>query len=357
MTIGEQEARAADTPYLMADLDRIDANLMRCQRHLDDHGIRLRPHIKTHKMVWLAERQSELGAVGITCQKIGEAEVTVDGGIDDILITYNLIGAAKHRRLAPLLGKAKITLSADHPDIVSGYAALARQVGRPIEVMVECDTGMGRCGVADPKSAVTLAQIIRNQNGLRYRGLVTYPDTAGSSEDLNRWLEDARTLFAAADIDIGQVSSGGTPNLWRAHEVPGVSEHRPGTYVFMDRSQVARGVCSFDDCALDVVATVVSHPRDRSIVVDAGSKTLTSDLLGLEGHGHIRELPTARIVKLSEEHGVVSLNGEAAPCLGARLRIVPNHVCVCVNMVDRIAFARDGAIQRWASIDARGRSA
>lgn len=345
-----------DTPAVLIDLDRAEANLRRAQDAADKAGIALRPHIKTHKLPYFARRQVELGAVGITVQKLGEAEVMADAGLTDLLLTFNIIGAAKLRRLKALHERVTIRTVADSAECVAGLATTFIDPNHPLGVFVECDTGMGRCGVQSPEAAVALARAIIAAPGLAFAGLMTYP-AAGKYHEAAQWLADARTAFFAAGIDLPAITTGGTPDIWHMDEAARVAtEYRPGTYIYMDRSQVAAGAASFDDCALTVLATVVSRPTEGRAIIDAGSKALTSDLLGLVGHGHVVEFPDAKVTGLSEEHGTLDVSACATkPRIGDVIRIIPNHCCPVTNLFDRVNLIRDGELVETVPVAARGR--
>lgn len=343
-----------DTPAVLIDLDRTLANLKRAQAYADAHGLNLRPHIKTHKLVRFAKRQVELGAVGITCQKLGEAEAMADGRITDILLPYNIIGPQKLARLKALAARTRLAVTADSAATVAGLAeAFAGEP--PLSVLVECDTGMGRCGVQTSEAAVELARQIDAAPGLTFKGLMTYP-AAGEVEATEAWLARAKAALVAANLAPDVISNGGTPDLWRAHEVTSATEHRPGTYIYLDRYQVAKGVGSLDDCALTVLATVVSRPTPDRAIIDAGSKALTSDTLGLDGFGLILGYRDAVIRSLSEEHGTVDLSACAEkPGIGDQVRIVPNHACVVSNLFDRVSFVSGNTLIETCAVNARGR--
>lgn len=345
---------AVDTPAVLIDIDRVDANIDRAQAHADRHGIRLRPHIKTHKLPMLAARQVARGAVGITCQKLGEAEVMADAGLKDIFLPYNILGEAKLRRLRALAGRIALSVTADSEFTVAGYAAAFADAPAPLPVLVECETGMRRCGVQTPAEAVALARVIDAAPGLRFAGLMTYP-APGQADAAQAWLAEAVAQLTRAGLRPEIVSSGGTPDMWRSGDAV-VTEHRPGTYIYLDRSQVARGVGGFDECALTVLATVVSRPTPDRGVIDAGSKALTSDLLGMEGFGRLVEYPDAAVTGLSEEHGVVDLSACAAkPAIGERVRVIPNHACVVSNLFDTVTLVSGGAVVETVPVAARGR--
>ena len=314
-------AKIADleTPCVVIDLAKVEANLARVQAHSQANGYALRPHIKTHKLPRFAKRAVELGAVGITAQKLGEAEVMADAGLADIFVPYNIIGETKLARLAALNDRIALSVTADGPDAVAGYARTFAARGKPLTVLIECDTGGGRCGVQSPAQALTLAHHIAGSPGLRFGGLMTYPPLHGVDKS-NAWLQEAIAVFGQAGIAVPRVSSGNSPDMWAPAAAP-VTERRPGTYIYYDRFQVQEKVASLDDCALTVLATVVSRPTPTRIVIDAGSKSLTSDLLGMQGYGLV--MGTELTVKgLSEEHGVIEMPVASDwPRVGERLRI------------------------------------
>lgn len=350
------EISELDTPSVLIDLARVEANLQAAQALADAAGLRLRPHIKTHKLPRFARRQVELGAVGITVQKLGEAEVMADAGLDDLLLTFNILGAAKLARLAALHARVRIRSVADSAECVHGLAATFTDPAHPFGVFVECDTGMGRCGVQSAAAALELARRIAAAPGLVFAGLMTYP-AAGKYRDSLAWLAEARTVFAAAGMDIPEITTGGTPDIKRMGTAAGIaSEYRPGTYIYMDRSQVAAGAATYDDCALTVLATVVSRPTAGRAIIDAGSKALTSDLLGLEGHGYLPDYPQARITGLSEEHGTLDVSAcPHPPDIGTRLRIIPNHCCPVTNLFDRVHLVEGDRLVETVPVAARGR--
>lgn len=344
-----------DTPAVLIDIDRVEANLKRAQDYADAHGIKLRPHIKTHKLPRFAKRAMALGAVGITVQKLGEAEVMADAGISEIFLPYNILGAAKLARLKALHERVHITVTADSVETVAGLSSTFADAAQPLTVLVECDTGMGRCGVQSPEAAVALARTIAASPGLVFGGLMTYP-AAGQVEANQAFLAAAKAALIAAGLAPAIISNGGTPDLWRAHEVTAATEHRPGTYIYMDRFQVSKGVGGFEDCALTVLATVVSRPTEDRAIIDAGSKALTSDTLGMSGFGLIEAYPGAQIVGLSEEHGTIDLTGCLdKPQIGDKIRIIPNHACVVSNLFDRVTLISGDDVVETVTVGARGR--
>jgi D-serine deaminase-like pyridoxal phosphate-dependent protein len=346
-----------ETPCAVVDLDVMEANLRRCQAYLGGGGLAVRPHIKTHKIPEFAHLQLKLGARGINCQKLGEVEVMLDSGITDILLSYNMIGRTKLDRLVALAHRADLKVVADSAEVVDGLSDAMRRAGLVLPVLVECETGARRCGVTTPEQVAALAVHIARSPGLSFRGLMTYPPPNAVAETAAR-LADAVAACRRAGPEVEVVSIGGTPDLYRAREYGVATEHRPGTYIYSDRSLVeTKGFGSYADCALRVHATVISHAAPDRCVIDAGSKSLAADLLGMSGHGYIVEHPDWEISGLSEEHGHVSVPaGAAAPKLGERVTVIPNHVCVVSNLHDRIFAARNGRVETFYPVAARGRT-
>ena len=344
------------TPRPIIDEDRLAANIARVQSYMDAHGLNFRPHIKTHKIPVLAAAQIAAGAKGINCQKITEAEVFAASGFEDILITFNILGQEKLKRLAALNERiAALTVVADSTVTVAGLSRYFAS-RKPLTVLVECDTGGGRCGVQTPTEAAGLAAVISSSPGLIFGGLLNYPKPM-SALAVQTFLSETLMLLARADIPCPVVSNGGTPSLFEAHLVTAATEHRAGTYIYNDRSMVRAGHCNETDCAMHVLATIVSRPTADRAVIDAGSKALTSDLLGFADFGTVVDYPDAVITGLSEEHGVVDLSAciGKRPEIGDKIRIIPNHTCVISNLFDTMVFHRDGVVTRVEDIAARGR--
>jgi D-serine deaminase-like pyridoxal phosphate-dependent protein len=348
-------AREYGTPALVIDMDRVERNIARVQSICDAAGVANRPHIKTHKSPLLAQLQIKAGAKGITCQKLGEAEVMAAAGIDDILISYNLIGDEKIARLGALLAKTSVTVAADNEVVIAGLPAAAAAAGRSLPVVIECDTGRKRAGVETSAEAIALARQIKDAPGLTFAGLLMYPTEAGWS-DAQRFYDEALTGLRQLGLDPAIVSTGGSPNLKNVGQLKGATEHRPGTYIYNDRMQVAAGVATWDDCALHVYSTVVSRAAPDRGILDAGSKTLTADTGGLDGYGLILEHPKAKIARFAEEHGFLDLSrSNTRPAVGDVVRIVPNHVCVVVNMSDEVVMVRGDEIVGILPVAARGK--
>ncbi|MGC9348494.1 MAG: D-TA family PLP-dependent enzyme [Anaerolineae bacterium] len=341
-----------DTPVVIVDLDRAEANIERLQRYLDEHGIANRPHIKTHKVPQLARQQMDAGAVGITCQKVSEAEVMVDAGIGDVFIPYNLIGETKLRRLMAMARRASVCVTADSAFVVRGYAAAAQASGIELPVLVEFDTGAHRCGVQSPAEAAELARLIAHSPGLSFGGLMTFPYNAYSDD----FVRDTRTHLKSDGIEIACVSYGGTPGMWGAHECTEVTEYRAGTYIYGDRSIVRSGAMTEDQIALTVLTTVVSRPTADRGILDGGSKTFSSDLLGFEDHGLILEYPKARFYAMSEEHGHVDFSAcPRKPEIGERVRVMPNHACPVSNLFEEVVGVRGDEVEVVWPVAARGK--
>ena len=349
-------AREYGTPVAVIDMDRVERNIARIQAICDEAGLANRPHIKTHKSPVLAKLQIAAGARGITCQKLGEAEVMAQAGIDDILISYNLLGEEKMARLAALQAKANVTVAADNPVVVASLTSAAIVSGSPLSVVVECDTGRKRAGVETPAEAIALARETAASKGLFFAGFMLYPTETGWAE-AQKFYDAALVGIRAVGLEAAITSTGGTPNLKNIGKLKGATEHRPGTYIYNDRMQVAAGVATFDDCALTIYSTVVSRAGHDRGILDAGSKTLTSDTGGgLDGHGLILEHPQVRIARFAEEHGFLDLSASnTRPEVGDIVRIVPNHVCVVVNMMDEVVMVRGEEIVGTLPVAARGK--
>ncbi|MEM1284412.1 MAG: D-TA family PLP-dependent enzyme [Pseudomonadota bacterium] len=342
-----------DTPCILVDAKRADSNLTKAQTYADKQGLKLRPHIKTHKLPLFAKRQLELGAVGITCQKLGEAEVMAGAGIPDILISYNIVGDAKLARLKKLHDRLTVTVCADHEAHIQGYADAFTDADHPLPVLVECDTGSQRCGVQSPEDALALAQRVAAAPGLRFDGLITYPPRG--LVGVNDWFERAKHMLCQAGLPPRTLSNGGSPDLYHAHTVTHATEHRPGTYIYLDRMQVGYGLGTLSDCALTVLATVVSAPTADRFILDAGSKALTSDLCDAPGFGHIIEHPDAVIAVLNEEHGIVDASRcKSRVTIGDKIRIIPNHVCPVSNLFDSVHLIDGDALVETIIVAARG---
>ena len=343
------------TPCAVIDLDVVERNIQKAQNLCDKYGLLNRPHIKTHKSPFLAHMQIKAGAKGITCQKIGEAEVMAEAGIKDIILATNVLGAARSGRLSALLKTIPLKACADNYITIQAYSAAAELVGRSLEVMIECDTGQKRAGVETPQEALALAKIIRDDPNLTFAGLLFYPPLDGWPRT-QVFFDKVTAGLASLGMHANIISTGGTPNFAHIGELRGATEHRAGTCIFNDRMMIEAGFASINECAFHVHASVVSRAGPTRGILDSGSKTLTSDRFGLTGYGHILEYPEALISKFAEEHGFLDLTQcNEKPNVGDVVRIIPNHVCVCVNMFDEMIAIRGGEIVDLIPITARGK--
>jgi D-serine deaminase-like pyridoxal phosphate-dependent protein len=345
-----------ETPVPVVDLEIVHRNILRLQHYCDTHEFKLRPHIKTHKLPLFAHEQIKAGATGITVQKLGEAEVMAQTGIADILLTYNVLGQAKAERLAHLTHFARVSVAIDNEKALESVVWAASRACRPIGLLLEFESGLERQGVQTPEQAIALAKAAVKQSMIAFKGLLTYPTTAQTAE----FLKEALPLFGNAGIDVPVISGGGTPDVYRTHKVAPVTEIRAGTYIYNDRMMIAAKAASLEQCAMTVLATVVSRPTPGRAIIDAGSKTLSSDLLSPgqgDGYGLLPDYPDATITRLSEEHGVIDLGPSVRkPETGERVRIIPNHACAVTNLHDKIYLHRDGALLATLPIYLRGKT-
>ncbi len=341
-----------DTPFLTADLDVVERNIARYQAYFDQHGIRARPHIKTHKLPVLAWKQVRAGAVGIACQKVGEAEVMAQAGLPDIFIAYNIVGEQKLDRLAGVARQCALSVAFDSEFTLRGYSRAAVKAGVPIGVLVEVDTGGKRAGVQTADEAVSLARLATELPGVDFRGLMTYP----TAEQTAPLFETIVSMLEWDGIPVPVRSGGGSPRQWRAHETPVCNEHRAGTNLYCDRNLVATGAYGWEDCALRVITTVVSRPTRDRMIIDCGSKTTTNDPHRTGDFHYFPDLPDARVERMSEEHGHCDVSRvEAPPAVGERLTLIPNHACGTTNMHDWVALHRGGQVEAIVPIPARGK--
>jgi D-serine deaminase-like pyridoxal phosphate-dependent protein len=356
---------ALDTPCLLLDLERLDANIRRMADLTTAARVRLRPHAKTHKLVEVARRQLAAGCDGLTVATLGEAELLAGHGVDDLLIAYPLWGERKWERLCRLAQSVEVRVAADSYEVFAGISAAAAARGLSVPVRIEVDTGFGRCGVQSAAEALELAERLATLDGVRLVGLMSFAGQtyaagregagAAATADAVRLVEVARELRAGG-FAVPEISVGSTPSAAHVGTLAGITEFRPGTYVFSDRDQVALGWGTLEGCALTVLATVVSRPAATRAVIDAGTKTLSSDrAITAEGYGAIRGHPSWTLVSLSEEHGVLELPAGEGP-IGTQVEIVPNHACGALNMHDWVAAVQDGDVVDWWQVEGRGHS-
>jgi D-serine deaminase-like pyridoxal phosphate-dependent protein len=361
------------TPQVLIDHARAHANIARVQALATGAGVRLRPHAKTHKSPIVARWQLERGAVGVCCAKVGEAEVFVDAGLTDVRLPYP-VNPSNASRVLALMDRATISIIVDHLDVARGWSAAMQRSGRTLDVLIKVDVGFHRCGIDPAGDALGFVQTIASLPGLRLRGLLSHAGHgyhASSEDELSAIAHDEADILtglrdraAKSGVQIDEISVGATPTLRYSAQQPGLTELRPGNYVYFDRTQVALGAATLADCALTVLATVVSAPAADRIILDCGSKTLTNDLArGIAkaaGFGAVlrddgRADDTLNIERLSEEHATVRVTGGSRFKPGDRVRVVPNHSCVVSNLVDVVRLVEGDQIVDTIPIAARGR--
>ncbi len=338
-----------ETPSVLIDLDRMERNIAVMQARCNELGIQFRPHIKTHKIPDIARRQIEAGAVGIACQKVSEAEVFAAAGFKDIQIPYNILGRRKTRRLAALAQQADVTVTVDSKPVIDGIAEAAQEVGSTISMMVELVSLGERTGTT-PAAALTLARHITATDNLRFAGLMIYPSDAAIRPRLLETLE----LLKSAGIAIETVSGGGSGAIRDAHLLPELTELRVGTCIFWDWNCVAADYTGFDNCAMQVRATVVSANEPSRVILDSGSKAIHSETIDGQ-FGYIVEYPNARLHKVNEEHGYVDCSVcPRPPLVGEIVHIIPVHTCVVTNLHNQLYGLRGDEIEIVWDVAARG---
>jgi len=355
------------TPALTVDLEILERNLERMAAYCREHALGLRPHTKTHKTPEVARMQIERGACGLTVAKVGEAEVMAAAINAEILVAYPIFGEEKLRRLAALAKTRSILIALDHEATAREVSRAASTQQSTLGVLVEFDVGLGRCGLESGAACVELATKVRAMPGLSFRGLMLYSGNIWGSEaererittQVSEQVQRVLQAFAEARMPVEIVSGGSTPGAFLSHRIAGLTEVRPGTYVYNDLNTYYQGVCRLEDCAARVVVTVVSTAVPGRAIIDAGSKTLSSDLLSSgprEGYGYIVDAPDAKLIKLNEEHGYLDITGSSHRFrVGEVLTVIPNHVCTCVNMHDEVFALRDGELAGTWRVAARGK--
>ena len=357
-----------ETPAPIVDLNVMAQNLDTMAAYCALHGLALRPHVKTHKAPRVAAEQMRLGAAGLTCATPRELEVMGEVA-SDLLLAHPPVGRAKLHRVLGLPRTVRLSVALDGMEAAAPLAAMARDYGRFVEVLVEVDLGMHRVGVPGAAEAVALAREVSDAQGLNYAGLLFYPGhirqhVDAQDEALRRLERDLGTVIEALDregLRPPVVSGGSTPIGWRIHEVAGVTEVRPGTYVYNDRTTAAVGACDWEDCALTVLATVISTAVPGQAVIDAGSKALGREPLAgpesaAQGFGALLDRPEVTVARMSEEHGILDLSRtDWRPEVGDQVRVVPNHVCIVVHLNDTVYGVRDDVVETQWPVTARGR--
>ena len=347
-----------DTPAMVVDLDRLQANIDELQAYCDAHGLNNRPHIKTHKVTYIAKMQLDAGATGIACQKLGEVEVMVEAGITgDIMLCYNVMGASKLERLRAVSQLTDITLTVDSEYTARGISAYA-DPNHPINLVVELAMpNFERTGVPTKEDALTLAKTIDKLPGVHFRGLMMYPTTKPEQQETT---VAARDYFTQQGMPVEIVSGGGSVDFHNLHKIPHATEVRVGTFNYGDRNTVGNGVMTYAQCAQRIICTVVSKTTQERVILDGGTKTFTSDMPQIgdprSTFCHIIEYPEARMFAQSEEHGHVDVSQcERTPEIGERVSVIANHACGATNNFDEVAMHRNGEVVANWPIWARGK--
>jgi D-serine deaminase-like pyridoxal phosphate-dependent protein len=354
-----------ETPVPLVDLDRLSVNLDRMAAYAALNQLALRPHVKTHKSARIAAEQLRLGATGLTVATPRELQVMSEV-TDDVFLAHPPLGA-KIRRVLTFSEDVQLRISVDTHTAIEALGAACRQRDHTVDVLVEVDFGMKRMGVSDPNDVLRLAGAIRRQPGLRYRGICFYPGHIRQAvaqqepiiEALSRNLKVVLEALDLAGLPADIVSGGSTPAAFRMHHIPGLNEIRPGTYVFNDRDTYAMGACAWEDCALTVLATVISDAVPGQVVIDAGVKALGREPMRMTeggGYGAVLDHPEVTVGRMSEEHGILDLSDSVwRPEVGEQVRIVPNHACIVTQQFDAMLGVRGDIVETWWHVGARGR--
>lgn len=363
-SLGDVDKLDVDTPALLIDLSAMERNIFRMARYFQGKRACLRPHIKTHKTPIIAHKQMEAGAKGITCQKLGEAEAMVAAGIRDVLISNQVVGKAKIERLVNLVRHGDITVAVDDPINVEELSEAALRKGVKLNVLVEVNVGMNRCGVEPGRPALRLAQKVVESKGLNFRGLMGYEGHCVFIEDFekrraecqkaNELLVGTKNTIEDAGIDVDVVSAGGTGTYNITGENPDITEVQAGSYVTMDtKYRSVEGIGDTFECALTVLTTVLSKPTESRAVVDAGMKAMTMEF----GTPQPKDVEGIELISLSEEHGKLRLDAPSREIkVGEKLEFIPSHGCTTINLHDKFYGVRNGEVEAVWEIAARGRS-
>ena len=356
-----------ETPALLIDLDIMERNLSRMAAYSKEHGLRLRPHTKTHKIPALGRKQLDLGAAGLTVAKVSEAEVMLCAGPEDLLIHYPIIGRRKLERLMDVAAKTRVTVAVDSVFAASQISGAARERQVQIGILAEVDVGLGRVGVQPGEEFIQLVQGIQRLPWLSLEGITFYPgqikslDEAGMRQidQLSATVDGILKDLKRIDFTPKIVSGGSTPTWLHSHRVAGLNEIRPGTYIFNDKNTVASGACGYEDCAGSILTTVVSTARKNQMIVDGGSKTFSSDRLSGSAEvsfGYLCEAPDAVFTKMNEEHGYVDIRAAGRDfTIGDRVRIIPNHICVAMNLHETVYGIRGDEVEQAWKVEGRGK--
>jgi D-serine deaminase-like pyridoxal phosphate-dependent protein len=353
-----------DTPALVIDLDIMERNLQRTAAYASERGLRLRPHTKTHKIPALARMQIRMGAAGVTVAKTTEGEVMLKAEPKELLVAYPVLGKSKMDRLVGLAKETSVTVSLDSIIVARAISEAARDANVTIGVLVEIDVGLHRVGVTTEEALRQLALGIADLPGLRFDGIAFYPGHIKQMDalatvplvEIESTIREALQTLKRAGLEARIISGGSTPALYWSHLIPSMNEIRPGTYIFNDRNTVISGACEWEDCAANVLTTVVSTSVPNRVILDGGSKTFSSDRSAEPGFGRIIEAPDAEFEKMNEEHGFV----DPKQCsrkwrVGEKVRVIPNHICVAMNLQERVYGYRGEEVAEVWEVEGRGK--
>ncbi|MCL2810698.1 MAG: alanine racemase [Clostridia bacterium] len=361
MQLTEKQLAHIETPCLVIDIEKARQNILSMQKQAEAFGCALRPHVKTHKMPFFAQMQVEAGAKGITCAKVSEAEVMVAGGLRDIFIAYPMVGDFRIRRALALLPKVdRLILAVDSVECATALNQAAANAGVRLEVRLEVDTGAKRTGIPHEQAAALAKTIsalphldltgIYTFKSLLYRGAPT-GDSALAGQEEGRMMWDAAQAIRARGVALKDISAGSTPTGLLVAQTGLVTEIRPGTYIFYDATQQKQRVCTTDQIAAKIYATVVSCPTETYAVIDGGSKTFPTDF---SGYGAVEGRDDLHLSRLSEEHGMITTDSKKIGLfVGQKLCLVPSHVCTAINMQNQVYLLEHGELRRQ-KVDARG---
>jgi D-serine deaminase-like pyridoxal phosphate-dependent protein len=349
------------TPALLIYQEVLEDNITLMAQFFKNYTAKLRPHFKTHKSPLLARKQIKAGAIGMTCAKVGEAEILVDAGIESILIANEIIDPVKIGRVAQLALKSQLIVAVDQADNLRMLSQAAQKTGSVIHVVVEIDVGMKRCGVQPGEAALSLARLASQLPGLHFSGVLGYEGQAVLISDREKRSRAARqamqllvetaNLIRQAGLPVEIVSAGGTGTYDLTGIFPGITEVEAGSYLFMDTSYRRLGLPF--RCALTLLATIISMPSTHRAIIDAGMKVLSTD----NGLPEVIARTGLKLTALHEEHGILEVDPTRTQLqVGERVELIPNHVCTTVNLHDRYYALRDDRLEVIWPITGRGKS-
>jgi D-serine deaminase-like pyridoxal phosphate-dependent protein len=354
------------TPALVIDGPGVRRNLASMSAYTKAHGLKLRPHTKTHKSLEVARHQVDAGAFGLTVAKVSEAAILAEA-TDDLLLAYPVVDPMRAGRIAEIAHLKTVRVAIDSAYGVKILSQAADSACVTVGVLVDLDVGHHRTGVQSPQASLDLAQRVQESRSLRLDGIFCFPGhvitpPTGQTQELahiSSQLQESIDLWKRCGLEAEIISGGSTPTAYQSHLIPELTEIRPGTYVFNDMNTVRGGFCTLDACSARIMATIVSNAVPGQVVIDAGSKTLTeANCIAApeSGYGYVVEYPAAKITTLNEEHGFVDIRAcGQGPAIGERITIIPNHICPCVNLQNYAWWIEPGENPRAINVDARGK--